>query len=134
MELNRLYNVAENENISVIDFKMKNKAIIGNINKSYMIGLNYSKIDGTTEEKTLLAEELGHYYCDSLYNENFYKEEIGKNEYRANKWAFKTLIPYSKLLQLKEQGCKYNYEFAEELGVTEDLVEKAYKYYSNGNY
>lgn len=62
MELNKLYNIAEKENINVIDFKMKNKAIIGCINDSYCIGLNYSKIDNSREEKTILAEELGHYY------------------------------------------------------------------------
>ena len=58
MELNRLYNIAEKENIDVINFKMKNKAIIGNINEEYCIGLNYSNIDNSSEEKTLLAEEL----------------------------------------------------------------------------
>ena len=62
MELSKLYNIAEKENINVIDFKMKNKAIIGCINDSYCIGLNYSKIHTSREEKTILAEELGHYY------------------------------------------------------------------------
>ena len=58
MELNKLYNVATKENISVIDFKMKNKAIIEEIDEEYYIGLNYSKINNSTEEKELLAEEL----------------------------------------------------------------------------
>lgn len=58
MELNKLYNIADKENISVINFKMKNKAIIGKINETYCIGLNYSKIDNSREEKELLAEEL----------------------------------------------------------------------------
>ena len=134
MELNKLYNIAEKENISVIDFKMKNKAIIGRIGNNYNIGLNYSILNNSREEKTLLAEELGHYYTNTLYNQNYSDVEINKREFRATKWTFKTLVPYSKLLELKEEGCKYNYEFAEELGVTEDLIEKAYKYYSEGNY
>lgn len=134
MELKKLYDIAEKENINVIDFKMKNKAIIGCINSNYSIGLNYSILSDSNEEKTILAEELGHYYTNTLYNENYSKTEINKREFRATKWAFKTLVPYSKLLKLKEEGCKYNYEFAEELGVTEDLIEKAYNYYSEGNY
>ena len=129
MELNRLYDIADRENIGVIDFKMKNKAIIGNLGRNYMIGLNYSKIKENNEEKTLLAEELGHYYCDAMYNEMFSKEEISKNEFRANKWAFKTLCPLYKLEELSNKGYKYYYEYAEALGVTEDLVEKAYNYY-----
>lgn len=58
MELNKLYNIADKENISIIDFKMKNKAIIGNINNKYYIGLNHSNIHTSCEEKELLAEEL----------------------------------------------------------------------------
>ena len=58
MELIKLYDIAEKENIDIIDFKMENKAIIGNINKKYCIGLNYSNISNSSEEKTLLAEEL----------------------------------------------------------------------------
>lgn len=58
MELNKLYDIAEKENIDIIDFKMKNKAIIGCIDGSYIIGLNYSIIDNSNEEKTILAEEL----------------------------------------------------------------------------
>lgn len=134
MELSKLYDIAEKENIDIINFKMKNKAIIGCIDNNYTIGINYSNIDNSCEEKTILAEELGHYYCNALYNCSNTNEEIDKKEFRATKWAFKTLAPRNKLLQLCEEGCKYSYEFAEELGVTEELIEKAYDYYSDGNY
>ena len=60
MELNKLYDIAKRENISIEDFKMKNKAIIEQIDKEYYIGLNYSKIKRIKEEKELLAEELGY--------------------------------------------------------------------------
>lgn len=133
MELKKLYNIAEKENINIINFKMKNKAIIGCIDSNYTIGLNYSIIDNSSEEKTILAEELGHYYTNTLYSSSYSKEEISKREFRALKWAFKTLVPLKKLLQLYNNGYRYTYEFAEELGVTEDLIEKAYNYYSGGN-
>lgn len=134
MELNKLYNIADRENISIINFKMKNKAIIGCINNTYAIGINYSAVSNSDEEKTILAEELGHYYCNALYNSSYSNTEINKREFRATKWAFKTLVPYSKLKELVNKGYKYYYEFAEELGVTEDLIKKAYNYYSEGNY
>lgn len=133
MELKKLYELADKENIDIIDFKMENKAIIGCINDNYTIGINYSNIDDSCEEKCILAEELGHYYTNSFYNYKFTKEEITKREFRATKWAFKTLVPLRKLLQLYNNGFRYSYEFAEELGVTEDLIEKAYNYYSGGN-
>ena len=74
-----------------------------------------------------------HYYCNALYNYHFSDEEINKREFRALKWSFKTLVPFNKLKQLYNDGCRYTYEFAERLGVTEDLIEKAYNYYSEGN-
>lgn len=37
MNLNKLYEIANKENITIINFKMKNKAIIGKINKKYCI-------------------------------------------------------------------------------------------------
>lgn len=134
MELKKLYDIAKKENVSVIDFKMKNKAIIGCIDDTYSIGLNYSAIKSSSEEKTILAEELGHYYCNALYNTNYSNAEISKKEFRATKWAFKSLVPFKSLQKLYEEGCRYTYEFAEELGVTEELIEKAYNYYSEGNY
>ena len=67
MELNKLYDIAEKENIDVINFKMQNKAIIGCLDNNYTIGVNYSIIDNSSEEKTVLAEELGHYYCNAFY-------------------------------------------------------------------
>lgn len=129
MELNKLYDIAKKENINIIDFKMQNKAIIGRLNNNYAIGINYSNINNSNEEKTILAEELGHYYCNALYSSSCSNIEISKTEFRAIKWAFKMLIPYSKLKELANKGYKYCYEFAEELGVTEELIEKAYNYY-----
>lgn len=134
MELNKLYDIATKENISVIPFKMKNKAIIGKTDEEYCIGLNYSKINNSCEEKEILAEELGHYYCNCLYNVNSNETLIRKKEYRARKWSFKTLVPYNKIKELKEKGCMYDYEFAEELNVSIDLIRQAYTYYKENSY
>lgn len=133
MELIKLYDIATKENIPIINFKMKNKAIIGCIDDNYMIGLNYSVINDFSEEKTVLAEELGHYYTNSLYNCNYSTIEIEKREFRANKWAFKTLIPVSFLLELFKEGYTTYYEIAEQLGVTEKMVKDAYNYYIENN-
>jgi hypothetical protein len=134
MELAKLYDMADKENISIINFKMKNKAIICEIDKEYYIGLNYSNFDNSREEKEILAEELGHYYCNALYDINSDEETIMKKEYRARKWAFSTLAPASSLLKLEEEGCQYSYQVAEELGVSEELVNTAYNYYKENNY
>lgn len=73
--------------------------------------------------------KCGHYYCNACYDiECKDKTLIDKAEYRANKWAFKTLIPKDNIISyLQEEKTKY--EVSEELGVTEELLEKAYNYY-----
>lgn len=97
MELEKLYNIAEKENIDIISFKMKNKAIACCSGNSYAIGINYSKINNSTEEKEILSEELGHYYYDAYYDISSDKVLIDKQEYRAKKWSYNTLIPFEKL-------------------------------------
>ena len=134
MELNKLYSIADKENISIFDAKMKNTAIICKVDDNYYIGLNYRKMDNSVQEKEILAEELGHYYCNALYNINSDAQTISKKECRARKWAFKTLIPPSSLLKLKERGFEYRYELAEELGVSEALLCIAYNYYKENQY
>lgn len=85
------------------------------------------------KKKLYWRRNYGHYYTNTLYNYDYSSQEIRKREFRANKWAFKTLVPFRKLKELAKKGYKYYYEFAEELGVTEDLVEKAYNYYTEEN-
>ena len=76
---------------------MKNKAIIGCLDNNYTIGLNYSIIDNSREEKTVLAEELGHYYYDATYTYNSDLQLISKQEYKAKKYSYLILVPFEKL-------------------------------------
>ena len=134
MELNKLYDIATRENISIEDFKMKNKAIIEQIDKEYYIGLNYSKIKSITEEKELLAEELGHYYCNAFYNSNSDFSTISKKEYRANKWKCTVLVSANDFIDAFKTGLKNIYEIAEYLNLSEDTVAFAYNYYKENSF
>lgn len=134
MELNKLYDIATRENISIEDFKMKNKAIIERIDKEYYIGLNYSKIESITEEKELLAEELGHYYCNAFYNSNSDFSTISKKEYRANKWKCTILVSVNDFIDAFKKGLKNIYEIAEYLNLSENTVAFAYNYYKENSY
>ena len=98
MELKKLYEIANKEHIDIINFKMKNKAIIGYCDDYCIIGLNYSKIHSYTEEKCVLAEELGHYYYSAYYTINSNQEFINKQEYRAMKWKSLTCVPLKSIL------------------------------------
>lgn len=99
MEVLDLYNLTEKEKIDIIDYKWsKAKARIFEENNEYSIGIDYSKIANSIEEKEILAEELGHYYQDATYPINCTDTTlISKQEYRAKKYARMVLIPYENL-------------------------------------
>ena len=64
MEVLDLYNLTEKEKIDIIDYKWsKAKARIFEENNEYSIGIDYSKIANSIEEKEILAEELGFIGC-----------------------------------------------------------------------
>ena len=59
-----MYKIAENEKIDILDYRWTNtKARIFEIENNYYIGLDYEQLCNSIEEKEILAEELGHYYC-----------------------------------------------------------------------
>lgn len=52
----------------------------------------------SSQEKCVLAEELGHYYYDAVYSPHCKNLQlISKQEYKANKWAYNVLIPFEDL-------------------------------------
>lgn len=98
MELNKLYNLAEKENIKIYDWYIEDcNGIYLNYDKINAIALNYDELGTYIEEKCTLAHELGHYYYDSTYFLNSDKIVIDKAEYKANKWSYFVLIPYEDL-------------------------------------
>lgn len=105
MEVLDLYNLTEKEKIDVISYKWSNaKARIFEEDEEYSIGIDYSKITNSIEEKEILAEELGHYYCGALYYINTDITLKRKCENRAKKWAYSILIPFQKLKEKIAQG------------------------------
>lgn len=93
-----MYKIAENEKIDILDYRWSNtKARIFEIDNQYSIAIDKTKINNSIEEKEVLAEELGHYYCNALYYMNSNKIHKDKCEYRATKWAYSVLVPLQKL-------------------------------------
>lgn len=99
MNLNRLYNIAENEHIKIYNWHIEDSnGIYLNYDKINAIALNYDELGTYIEEKCILAEELGHYYQDAYYSYQCKdKTLIDKQEYRAKKWSYFALVPFDAL-------------------------------------
>lgn len=116
-----LYKIIDKEKIDIENFNWSNtKARIFEVNSNYYIALANNKIANSIEEKEILAEELGHYYCNALYYINSSKEFKNKCEFRAKKWSYSVLVPLPKLKEKVTQGLNL-YDLA-------DYFEVAVKY------
>lgn len=129
MECLDMYKIAENEKIDILNYNWtNNKARIFDIENNYYIALNYNMIDNTIEEKEILAEELGHYYCNALYYINSDKATRDKCEYRALKWAYSVLIPLQSLKEKVAEGLNV-YELAEYFAVDYNYMNECINFY-----
>ena len=127
MELIDLENIAHKEKLNLIDYKMKPKA---RIIDSYIF-MDYSQIHTQTEEKCVLAEELGHYYYDAYYTMSSSQTDIDRAEYKALKWKSLSCVPLKSILRCFYNGIYNLYDIAEELQVEPNMVDFAYQYYTN---
>lgn len=124
-----IYKIAENEKIDILDYQWSNtKARIVELNNSYYIGLDTKKIDNSIEEKEILAEELGHYFCNAIYFIDTDKILKRKCELRALKWAYSVLIPINILKEKISEGLNI-YELSDYFEVDYDYMIDCLKFY-----
>ena len=130
MEVLDMYKIAENEKIDVLNYKWTNtKARIFEINNNYYIGLDNNQIENSIEETEILAEELGHYYCNALYYIDSDKIVKDKCEYRAKKWAYSVLVPFQKLKEKIIQGLNL-YDLADYFNVDYKYMNDCINFYT----
>lgn len=126
-----IYKIAENEKIDILDYQWSNtKARIVELNNSYYIGLDTKRIDNSIEEKEILAEELGHYFCNALYFIDSDKILKRKCELRALKWAYSVLVPFNRLKEKISEGLNI-YELSDFFEVDYDYMIDCINFYSN---
>ncbi len=98
MELDELTEMADRNDITLLNCKMrKTKARIINTNTAYIF-FDYNRIDSLAEEKCLLAEELGHYYYSAYYNLNSSQEVVDKAEFKATRFEALVCVPPKSIL------------------------------------
>ena len=135
MELQQLYDLAQQQNIPVLTYPMAHNgsmSVMLSDGRCY-VGMDSSLRDGGVQERVHLGHELGHCVTGSFYNIHAAVDSRRRQENRADKWAVTQLIPLDDLDDAIAQGCTELWELAERFGVTEDFVKKAVCYYVHGN-
>ena len=135
MKLQDLYDLAIQQNIPVLSYPMEENGSMSVMLEggACYIGVDASVRDGGCQERVHLSHELGHCITGSFYNINAAIDHRQRHENRADKWAIAHLIPLQELNNALESGCTQLWELAERFGVTEEFMQKAICYYSNGN-
>lgn len=130
-----LYNLAQQENIEVIQHPMKENGSMSIMldNGSCYIGIDESIQDNGAQERVHLGHELGHCITGSFYNIYAAIDCRQRHENRADKWAIANLVPIVDLDEAVAEGCCEIWELAEHFGVTEEFMKKAVCYYVHGN-
>lgn len=125
-----LYRYAQRKNIDVDWFPMQTaEAFSIPVNGSCAIAIDPKKITSTADEVVKVAHELGHcmyggfYCCDTPLD---VKEQ---HEYKANAWATRRLIPWSRLKAAVLSGKTEPWELAEHFEVTESFIRWTLEYY-----
>lgn len=122
----RLLNIAENNNIEIIEKNMELSKIEG------LYSDNTILINTTIKENKyneILGHELGHHF--TLEGNNLLKHQ-GKDlqEFFADAWSYREVVPLQKLAQYK----LWEYEEWEVLeceNITHDFLVKTFEYYQN---
>lgn len=135
MELSELYRLAEQQNIPVLPYPLKeNESVSYMSDTGYCyIGMDPYILDNGFQEKTHLVHELGHCITGSFYNKYAAIDNRMRHENQADKWAILNLIPVEALDDAIAQGCTEIWELAERFDVSEDFMRKAICYYVHGN-
>ena len=135
MRIQRLYDLAQQQNIEVVPFPLPKTGSMSLMeeNGRCHIGIDPSVKDGSVQERVHLGHELGHCITGSFYNIHATVDCRQRHENRANKWAIQALIPVEALDDAIAEGCTEVWELAERFGVTEEFVRKAVCWYVHGN-
>ena len=130
-----MYDVAEENNIPIIPFPLKETGSISiqDEDKACYIGLDERTINTESGQKVHLAHELGHCVTGSFYNRYSPLDIKQKHEYRANKWAVKQLISGEELHEAMAEGYTEIWSLAEYFNVTEDFMKMVVCWYTYGN-
>ena len=127
MTYNELLDEMDSKNCRIYEMNFKSAAKGLCIDNNVFIS---KKLDGDTERKCILAEELGHIMTTQGNILDNTKAENRKQELQARAYAYDLLIGLDGILLAYMKHCRSIDEFADFLDVTKPFFEDALVYYA----
>ena len=100
------------------------------------IAVNRRLINNTAEEKSVLAEEYGHfatgglYFLEAAYNAPVSRINRQKVEAQAKRHAVRAMLQFDELKAAVQNGYTETWELADVFDVTETFIKFAIEYYT----
>lgn len=131
MTTDQLYEIMDRKGIALYRAQLPHtKSVSVAIGKDYYaIGVDTAPWESEAEERSHIAHELGHCVCDAFYRPYANGECRGKQEYRADKWAIRKLMPWRQLNAALHAGIVERWALADHFRVTEAFVNLALDFY-----
>jgi len=136
MELAEIYKLIDNSGISVGEVKLDNRVAFCTCTKEGYegIGIDYSKIETTADEKFVALEEYYHLYYGLTYKLDdtrnpLRRQNIERAERRAERHAASKLVTLKMLTSAFAAGLRNLWELAEEFNVPEHAITTAIEHY-----
>lgn len=89
------------------------------------IFVNERIVRTTAQEKVMVAHEAGHLMTGALHPFGASKENIARDEYRADKYAVHELLSPEEIREAVKDGVVEYWELSERFDLPEDFIEKA---------
>lgn len=129
MTLNELYDIAVDNDINVFHYPLGS---LKSVSVPYNIGIDFKRVNTLAGEKTHLAHELGHCMTGAFYSDMSF-ETRKRMENKADKWAFRNIIPCTEIKKALAKGVKELWELADYFDTEVSFVKKAVDYYISQN-
>lgn len=100
------------------------------VDGQYGIFLDIERVRTVPQEVVSVSHEWAHVDSDATYAMNADPVTKARAENRAVKKQIERICPYDEMLDAMRHGYTTAYELAEQLTVTEEMVKKAYAYYT----
>lgn len=128
-----LYQFIENNNINYINHKLYDtKGMIAHYNDITAIVIDEKQHTSCCDENTTVLQELGHYLSGAYYKVDSSLWFINKCEYKADKKAWETFLPYEEIIGLlKNKIATTIGDLAEYFGVEPPYMARCVNYYAN---
>lgn len=96
----------------------------------YAIFLDFSQIRSIRLLRGVCLHEMGHAATGALHKVSSPFETVERSEYRANRWAAESCLPWEDFQEAFRWGCREVWQLAEYFDLPEQDIKNAYDYWT----